>query len=488
MEKTHITPNQIINQLLCIGHGDLSGYTATGLLAARHEAELLGRMISWNRTRGKIRDTKVALPVLALRGPADEELFENAAAHLCTLSPRDLLRAASYHRQLGGVTPGGGRWLKTAVHRYIREREAKRGWWDRTVLQHRRSMKSLYAQFHILPSDRAQAVLFDNKRPAGSVFEAVAQLPTMGAKEAAGTILHHRIPFLIAVGALQGIKDKPDTLLALIESMSGSELINNTAMLKRFGVMENPVLRAAYDAGLERAKADKRVSTLKATRAAEAVGDKKAKAKLQGVQEAKLAQTGGIDGDWLVMGDKSGSMHTAIEVSRQVSALLAQQVKGQIHLVFFDTRPYYHDVTGKSYEDIQAITKRVTASGMTCGGCGLDIMLAKGHTVNGIAICGDGGENVSPYFVDVYRKYVDRMGVEPTVYMFYVPVQQNVTEQMCRREGIPIEVFNVGTRPDYYALPELVNVLRASKYALHDEIMQTPLLTMNEVFAKTKGE
>ena len=43
---------------------------------------------------------------------------------------------------------------------------------------------------------------------------------------------------------------------SLIERMSGSELINNTKMLKRFGVMENPALKAAYDNGLEKAKTE----------------------------------------------------------------------------------------------------------------------------------------------------------------------------------------------------------------------------------------
>lgn len=488
MEKTAVTQNQIINQLLKIGHKDLGQYTDVGMLAAQNEPELLGRMISWNRERGKVRDTKVALPVLALRGPKDDELFENAVAHMALLSPRDLLRALSYNRELPPITPGAGRkWVKRMGYRYIKAREENRGWWNRTALQHRKSLKSLYGQLHIKPNAYAQDVLFDNNAPAGSVFEALKQLKNMDAKTAAGTILVHRIPFLIAVGALGGIKDKPDVLIALMEQMSGSEIINNTDMLKRLGVMDNPVLRAAYEGGLEKAKADKRVSTLKAGKAAEAVGDMKLKAKLANVQETKLAQTGGIDGDWLILADKSGSMSSCIEMSRQIAALIAQQVNGAVHLIFFDTRPLHFKVNGKSHGEIKEMTKRVSAGGGTSGGCGLSMLRASGENIDGIVICGDGEENTAPYFSDEYVKYCHQTGNEPTVYFFGVNnARWSTTTSTCELRGISVEFFEMGRTPDYYALPELVSIMRAQRYKLVDEIMQTPLLTLDSAFKHDK--
>jgi len=487
-EHTTITPNQIVNQLLHIGHGNLDGYTPLGLMAAHHESELLAHTIAWNEPRGKIRDAKVALPVCALRGPYDAQLFENAAAHLALLSPRDLLRALSYHRGIGQpVTPGGGRWVKTAVRRYLREREAHPGWWDRTALQHRASLKSLYAQCHVRPNARAQAVLFDKLHPAGSVFHAVYHLRNMPPQEAAGTILNHRIPFLVAVGALGGIKDKPDVLLALIERMSGSELINNTVMLKRFGVMDSPVLAAAYNAGLERAKADGRVSDLKAGRAAQALGPGKAADKLQRVQAHKMA-AGGIDGDWLVMGDKSGSMSKSIETSRHVAALLAQQVKGRVHLVFFDTHAYHMDVTGMTYAQIVEMTRRVQADGGTSMGVPLEYLAARGAAVNGIAVCSDGGHRHYTSFEAAYTAYCEQLGVHPTVYLFHVPGDPNYMVAGCERAGIPVQVFELGRTPDYYALPELVRVMRSDRFSLLDEILAVPLRTLDSVFVNQVQE
>ena len=108
MEKTYVSRNQLINSLLHIGHGDLSIYAETGLQAAKWEPELFGHLIAWNQQKGEVRDSKAALPIIALRGDTDLQLYENACAHLCMLDPRNLLRAVRYHRELPTVGGGAG--------------------------------------------------------------------------------------------------------------------------------------------------------------------------------------------------------------------------------------------------------------------------------------------------------------------------------------------------------------------------------------------
>lgn len=484
MEETHISKNQLINSLLHIGHGNLGIYTETGLKGVTWEPELFGHLIAWNHKKGEVRDSKAALPVIALRGDIDLELYENACAHLCMLDPRNLLRALRYHRELPTPVNGAGRLLKDTVVRYLREREKVRAWWDRSALQHRASMKSLYAMNHIRPSARAQRVLFTRQYPAGSVFAALKNLKNMDAPEAAGTILNHRIPFTIAVGALGGIKGKTDIILALIERMSGNEIINNTKALERMGVFENPALRAAFDKAMERAKKDKRVSSLKATMGA-SVTTGKAQKKLKQVAEQQLEKIGGIEGDWLVLGDRSGSMEESIVVARNVASLIAQQVKGQVHLVFFNTSPTYYDVTDKALDEIQKMTQRMRATGGTAIGCGLDLIADKNMVVNGIAICSDGGDNTHPLFVEAYRRYITKFGIEPTCYLYHVPGEGNWLEQHCKKTNTLLEQFELGSHVDYYSLPNLVKTMRTSRYSLVEEIMDTPLLTFNDVF-KTK--
>ena len=482
MEKTLITQNQIVNQILRIGHGDLSTFTEVGLKAVTHEPELFAHLIAYNQKRGEVRDSKVALPVIALRGERDMEFYENAAAHLCLLSARDLVRAVRYHKSLSVTTNGGAQWLKTAVELYLRKREKQRGWWDRTALQHRGSLKTLYAMNHIKPSGRADSILFKRQYPKGSVFAKLPQLKNMKPDEAAGTILNYKIPFLIAVGALGGIKDKTDIILALIEGMSKAELINNTAALKRWGVMENSTLKAAYDEGLTSEKKKGKVSTLKAGRAAEAVTDKKLKKKLERVQEEQIEKKGGIEGDWLVLADRSGSMEQSIEVAQHVSSILARQVKGQVHLIFFNTNPTYFDVTGMTFEKIKEATRRMYASGGTSIGCGLDMAFSKGYVVNGIAICSDGGENTAPRFATVYGKYCEKAGVEPTIYLFHVPGDRDDLSRSVSAAGFQMEKFSLGSRPDYYVLPQLAETMHTSRYTLVDKIMETKLLRFEDVF------
>jgi hypothetical protein len=48
--------------------------------------------------------------------------------------------------------------------------------------------------------------------------------------------------------------------------------------------------------------------------------------------------------------------------------------------------------------------------------------------------------------------------------------------------GVPLEVYELGHAVDYYALPNTVAALKTRRYGLLDEIMETPLLTLDRVF------
>lgn len=486
MDEALFERNQVVANLMKIGHGDLSLYVDQGLKAARAEPEFFAHIVAYNALKSEVRDSKVALPVIALRGltKLESDLAENAIAHLMQLGPRELARSYEFSKTLtqrGLVIPGGYRKLyQASIQRYLKTRETHRSQWDKAVLSNRNAMVELYAISHTKPSSYAQAVLFDKQYPEGSVFAAVSNLKNMTSQEAAGTILNFKIPFPIAVGAGVNVKNE-DVALALMEAMSGAELINNTQMLKRLGVMENPVLRSAYEKAAERATQDKRVSTLKASRAAEVVGGEAGK-KLQKIQDAKLQQLGGIEGNWLVLGDVSGSMRESIEVARQIASLIAQQVKGNVYLVWFNTMPTLMDVTGKTLAEIKEMTKYIRANGGTSIGCGLDLLREKGVVINGVAIASDGGDNTSPYYHEAYKRYESSLNVSPMTYLFHVPGESDALTGYCTRAELPYEKYELGGQVDYYSLPNIVKSLKTGRYGLLDEIMQTPLLTLAEVF------
>lgn len=483
MVETGLTKQQTIQMLTRSPHGDLNEYTDTMRAAVREDPEFAAHLISWNRLNGQIRDAKVALPTISLAGRYPDELTENSHAHLALLDPRNLVRAVRFSKELNG---DGGQ--KAAIRRtvvaYIRAREERWPWWERTALAHRASMKTLYAMLHIKPSAAAQLVLFRRTWPVGSIFHAVANLSKMSPAEAAGTIIEKRIPFLVASGALGAKAKDPMLVMALIERMSPTQLVTNTKALERLGVMTDPALRAAFEEGLQRAATSKK-TTLKATKAAGAVAGKKLHAKLQALQEKQLDSLGGIEGDWLILGDKSASMEQSIETTRHLAAVLAKMVKGKIHVVFFDSTPRYFDATGMSYEDLVKRTSLVKASGATSVGCGLQYAMERGLGMDGIAIISDAKENTLPYFAAVYARLETALGKRPPVYLYRMATTYSGWGDMnlgdsAKRAGIDLQEFDLRDGVDYYSLPNIAKTMRANRYALTDEIMEAPLLTMEQ--------
>lgn len=486
MEQRAYDRRKFISTLMKIEHGKLEGFITDGLQASQAEPELFAHFIAWNQIKGKVRDSKVAYPVIALRGVSktDRDLAENAVSHLMQLSPRDLVRAYDFSKQMTqkgmSLTMESRRFLTVALHEYLEKRQQNRLWFDKTVLQHRSSMKRLYRISHHKPTDYADGILFKGNYPPGSVFAKVAGLRDMTAKEAAATILTLKLPFEVVVGAVN-IKDQ-NILLALIEGMTGNQVVTNSKMLEKLGVKNDPILNAAYQSALERAKSDKRLNVLKAGVAAEASGGNMEADLLNLQARATRQQLGGIEGDWLILGDCSGSMSASVELAKKIASLITERVSGKVWLIFFNTVPTPFDVTGKNFFQIQEMTKRIMAGGGTSIGCGLDYLKARNEEVDGIVIVSDGGDNTHPLFGASYRTYSQKFDKEPTVYFFDLPGEgDNLTHQLSGG----IEKFDMRHgKVDYYSLPNIISTLRTNRYSLVDEIMATPLLKMEDVFKR----
>jgi hypothetical protein len=479
MVETGITKNEIISQLARSPHGKLEEYVPVGQRAAKEEAEFLAHLIAWNHIKGQIRDSKIALPVVSLSVPQyPDELVVNSLAHIVSLDPRNVVRAFRYAKYL--KVTGHMVALKIALSAYLRKLESNNKRFDRVAMQHRASVKELYALLHLKPDKRAADILFNGIYPKGSVFEVIRNLKDMSPQEAAGAILNYRIPFLVVTSLGEKAKS-PDFVLAMIERMSPTELVTHQPMLERLGVKTVPALRAAFEQALDRAAKGK-TNVLKAAKAAEAIEDPALKSKMQVVAEKRI-DSSSVQGDWLVLVDKSGSMHQSIEAGRHIAATLARYVKGKVQMVFFDTAHRAYDATGKTFQQIQGETRLVQAAGGTSIGVGLSWALAAKIEVDGIAIVSDGGENNSPQFVDVYRKYEKAFDKSPTVYFYHVDGDGDCLTDSLNQAGIEFTKFEVGSRMavDFYSLPNLCATMRTNRFSLVDEIMATPLKTLAEV-------
>lgn len=494
-----VSKNTILSELTKSTHGNLKEYLNIGKDAATQEAEFFAHLLAWNRLKGSIRDSKVALPVIALTNPKlHEDFVDNALANIALLGPRELEKAFRFALEV--KIPGNMRKVRHLVRKYLQFWETNPRIWDRIALQHRETLRDLYALSHTNMSNRMRGVLFGEDRgsnksnpkiklpyPPGSVFEVVQQrLGSMSPVEAAAAIMQYKIPFLVAMGALGKKAKEPELVQALIERMSPTELVTNTKLLERLGMKNNPALRGAFEKAMESAsKSTKNV--LKTTRAAEAIKDETLKEKLRGLQERQLKTLGGVDGNWLVLADKSGSMEVAIDTARQVAATLSKMVKGNVYLVFFDVSPRFIDVTGMALDKINEVTKHVIAQGGTSIGCGLQAIMDKKIEVDGIAIVSDAGENSDPKFPNVYKKYSALIGKEIPVYLYFCAGREapHLIQSMKAAE-IPMEVFDLRYGVDYYSLPNLVQSMRVCRYSLIDEVMEVPLLHLADVF-KSEG-
>ncbi len=490
MAETGLPKTRVIAELTRSPHGKLEEYLPVSGVAVQQDPEFFAHLIAYNQAKGEVKDARVALPAIGFALSPEGDLRENAAAHLAMLDPRLFLRAMEWATNLksADVRKVGLKIAQRLVSRYLADKEADRGQWNRVALQHRKSMKRLYSLFHVKPAAFANAILFQNEAPAGTVFHAVRNLGNMTAVEAAGVIIKYNIPFLVAQGALKEKLKSTDVVMALIGQMSATELVTNAKLLAKLGVKEQPALRAALEEALAKAGAStKRRATFKTSVAAAHVGDAALTKKLLALQEKQLERVS-IDGDWLVLGDKSGSMQRAIDAACEIAATLARSVKGQVHLVFFDTTPRHVDATGKTLDDLRTAVKHMAAQGNTSIGCGLLWALDKKIKVDGIAVISDGGENQEPLFAPVYQKYAAAFESVPPVYFYMLKGScRDVFRHNCQQMHVDVQTFDLTAGLDHYALTNLVQTMRASRYGMIEDINAMPLKTLDDVLSKTKG-
>ncbi|OHD13011.1 MAG: hypothetical protein A2Z96_01230 [Spirochaetes bacterium GWB1_48_6] len=174
-------------------------------------------------------------------------------------------------------------------------------------------------------------------------------------------------------------------------------------------------------------------------------------------------------------------MEQAIAKAVEIASYITRSVKGKVYLIFFNVEPRMLDVTGKTLEEIKKMTARISAGGGTSCGCGLWLLADKGLHIDGIAMVSDGGENTPPLFTEAYSRYEQLIGNSPTVYFYKLIGERNFLSRNCQNSNIAIEEFDM-TRSDYYSIPNLVGMMKTTRYSLIDEIMNTPLLTFDDVF------
>jgi len=461
---------ELLNSLLTSPHRKLEEVAEIHRLAIELDPIFYGHLAVWYQCHGEVRDHKEVFVAHLLTSNLTEHR-DAGFVLLQTFPPYQVARIVDFMKQHLHKLP---RSTRTAVRQYLKTRESNLVLFDRSALRNRRAMKHLYASLHIRPSERANAILFTNTPPEGSlakVFKQLAKAET--AAEQARLIVEFNIPYTIAIGAVKQLT--PVVLVALINSMTPQEVINNLSSLQKRGAMAHPEVKKLIESKLEEAQRCDRVAAFKARIAADAAfWDDQILVRLEKVTNEQILRRGAIARSTALFIDKSGSMENAIEIGKRLAALISGITQAELFVYAFDTIAYHVTAKGKELTDWEHAFQHIKANGSTSIGCALEVMRLKKQVVEQIILVTDEGENTAPYFSEVYKTYCQELAVMPNVVIVRPGFHYNWVERQLKQQQVPVETFTFAG--DYYSLPNLVPLLaRPSRLQLLMEILETPL-------------
>jgi len=461
---------EMLNSLLTTPHRELGKVAELHKLMVELDPIFYGHLAVWYQRHGDVRDHKEVFVSNLL----NSNLTEHRGAGFMMLQefpPYQVARIVDFMKQHQQKLP---RSTRTAVRRYLQQREKNPVFFDRAAIRGRKAIKHLYASLHIKPSERAHAILFKDAPPEDSLAFVLKQLAKTETPEAqAQLIAAHQIPYTIAIGAVHTVT--PEILVALVNSMSPQEVINNLKSLQTRGAMENVEVKAVIEAKLAQGATSDRVSAFKAMKAAEVtLVDEATAAQLEKIVDQQVKHKGKITKSTALFVDKSPSMTQALEVGKRIAAIISGITEAELLVYAFDSYSYPVIAKGKELSDWEKAFKPLHISGGTSIGVALETMRQKQQAVEQIIIVTDEGENTPPYFNIVYPRYCQELKISPNVVIVKLGNHSNYLERKLQQDQVSFETFTFAG--DYYSLPNLVTLLsRSSRLELLMEILETPL-------------
>ena len=461
---------EILNSLLTTPHRNLKEVAQLHQLFSEVDPLFYGHLAVWYQHNGDVRDHKEVFVGNLLTSNLNEHR-DAGFVMLQQFPPYQVARIVDFMKQQRNKLP---RCARTAVSRYLQKREKNPDFFDRAAVRGRKAMKHLYATLHIKPGERANAILFREAPPEGSLPFLLKELAKADTPiQQAQMIAEYNIPYTVAVGAIKQVT--PSVLVALINSMSPQETINNLKSLQKRGAMEHPEVKALIDSKLEEAAKSDRVSAFKARVASDVAElDAETAQKLETVTNEQVKKRGKIAKPTGLLVDKSGSMNKAIDIGKRLAATISGVTESDLFVYAFDTMPYPVEAKGKELTDWEKAFQHIRAGGGTCIGCSLEAMRRRKQLVEQIILVTDEGENTAPYFADAYDAYRREMDVMPNVVIVKVGSCTDWVETQLKKKQVQVETFTF--KGDYYSLPNLIPLLsRPSRLELLMEIMEMPL-------------
>src|SRR5262249_11720604 len=139
--------------------------------------------------------------------------------------------------------------------------------------------------------------------------------------------------------------------------------------------------------------------------------------------------------------DKSGSMQVAIELGKQIGALVSAVCEKELYVYAFDTMAYPVERAGNGLADWERALEGITAGGGTSCGVAVEFLRRKKQYVEQIIMVTDEDENTAPSFVEALKKYREEVKADPNVCFVRTPGATTRLEESCREAGILADAF-----------------------------------------------
>ena len=469
----------ILNSLLQSTHRGIENVVEVHKKMMEQDPLFYGHLANWAMNNTDVRDHKEVFISNLLLSEFPEHR-EAGYVLLQSLPPYQVERIKNHVKKVFKRNPP--RIMKTAVKTYLRTMEENTARFDGAAAsRQRKNLTGLYASFNLKPSERAQAILFDNNPPADSKLAQVKALAsTEDPTEQAKMIVQNNIAYTTAVGAVKNMT--PTVLAALINQMSDQELLVNMKSLKERGALDNEDLKKLVDAKLVKVKKSGKVDALKAQKAAETAGVDATMAKtLVDISDVQLKKRGRISRSTALLIDRSGSMEQAIEIGKRLGAMVSTVVESNFYCWVFSDMAAQITCQSESLDEWTKAFRMVRAGGSTSCGAGVDALIRNNQEVEQIIMVSDQGENRAPYFRNTLEQYKEKFGYFPRLVFVNCGEDRHrhdTLQKDCERRGVEFEVFDVPANADYYSLPNLIPLLsKPGRLELVQEIMDIPLPT-----------
>jgi hypothetical protein len=500
----------------------------------RLNAELMAHLASYALVETDWRDLKVACAALMLVqsragapvhdddgsvafydddhrriGEAMVLWYQKKSARM--LTPKAVLRIAEFleapeiaalNRKAGFGDPAAkraplGRWTK-AAGKWLAVRETNRAMLEGLVRAgYKETIKSLARKIGYKPqspeffgvlgwkqkqaSDGRRAIGLDNAKLAKSDrFDGLSEA------EICETIVAQRLRYKDAVGRLPSeIGLTPAIMVALLPTLSDRDLRQLTPTLEELGLLVVPEIREKWEKAIAASTDQRGTNIAKNVRSAE-LKDKLAESADNAARKAVAAASAEADLRVMFLVDKSGSMSSAIDKSKEALAkILGGFPLDKLHVAAFDTMGQVLRPKAATRKAVEHVLAPLKGEGGTIHGAAVSALHRDGVRVPAGAkliaiVVGDAQGEPGAQLAGVFRQ----LGYDVAAMAFLQAGGTGPTVRDCARElRVPYSEIDVARFDDPYHVPRALRALLEAPVAvgvvtpgLVEKVMTTKLV------------